>query len=1018
MSQGAAGSGARRRRRAERAAAVTLPLAAIPRATYRVQLHREFTFNDVTTLVPYLATLGVSHVYCSPYLRARSGSLHGYDIVDHRALNPELGTSADFDRMVDTLARHGMSHLCDVVPNHMAVMGVDNAWWMDVVENGPSSDYADFFDIDWAPQDPDLALKVLIPVLGDPYGAVLERGEVTLAFEPARGAFSVRYFADRFPLDPATCAPLVADALGEVRDKLGRDVVSEVERVVAALETLPARHERRAPVGPESRTTAASAATQSARATATYGAQSERNAERRRKASEAKARLAGLVVRHMELRKAIDAIVEKVNGEPADPASFDALHALLEAQPFRLTHWRVASDEINYRRFFDINELAALRMENERVFEATHAFILGLAADGAIGGLRIDHPDGLFDPAAYFRRLQEGYRQRVEKRGTLTAGIYVVAEKIAAAHERVPEDWPIHGTTGYRFLNLVNGLFVDRAAKGRLDRTWRAFAGDEAYTYEQAAYRGRRVIMEGQLASELAVLARRALRVARGDRRTRDLTFNSLREAIKETVARFPVYRTYVDEHGASAQDKRYVDWAVARARAYGRTSDPRVFDFLHNLMLGIAPQDATADCAARYRRFAMRFQQFTAPVAAKGVEDTAFYTFNRLMSVNEVGGDPDQFGITVRAFHGASKHRAAVWPHTMLATSTHDNKRSEDTRTRIDVLSEMPARWRLAVRRWSRMNRGRKRIVDEQAAPSRNDEYLLYQTLIATFPPYEMDKAMLAAYRERIDRYALKAVREAKVRTSWLAINAPYEEALRAFVEALLPTSEQTPFLADLRAQSAVIAWFGMLNSLSMTLLKLASPGVPDVYQGNELLDFSLVDPDNRHEVDYAARRARLATLERLAEDISAQRQAARALFASPYDGRAKLWVIWRALALRREHAALFAYGSYRPIAVTGAHAERVVAFARIHEEEIIVAVAGRFFVAMGLDAGDLPLGDVWRDTALDLAFVAPGARFVDVLSGGILTYDGARVPLARVCTDFPVALLYFARAPSGMQR
>ena len=962
---------------------IALPLSLIPRATYRVQLHRDFTFADVTALVPYLAALGISHVYCSPYLTARPGSRHGYDIVDHAMLNPELGTREDFERMVEALAREGMTHLCDVVPNHMAVMGADNAWWMDVLENGPSSAYAAYFDIDWARQDRDVGGKVLVPVLGDAYGAVLERGELALEFDARAGSFAVRYFEHRFPFDLRTCADFLLRAAADLRAASHAADAAELDAIAYMAKALPA-HDDAAPA---------------------------RIAARRRIGAELKQRLATLAHDHSRVLAAIGRSVGRSNGTRGDRASFDALHGLLDAQAFRLAYWRVASDEINYRRFFDINELAALRIEHPPVFDATHAFVLALAADGVIGGLRIDHPDGLFDPARYFTTLQQRYREEAAKRepgGTeAPAGIYVVVEKIAAPHERVPEAWPVHGTTGYRFANVVNGLFVDTRAKARIDRIWRAFVGHEAQPFERATHDGRRAIMEGPLASELRVLTLRAVRLARADRRMRDFTFNALREAIMEIVARFPVYRTYVDANGPSAQDRHYIGWAVAHARAHSRVSDVSAFDFLHRALLG-TPAAGDESAAPAYREFAMRFQQFTAPVAAKGVEDTALYRFHRLVSLNEVGGDPAQFGISVNAFHAASADRAAVWPHTMLATSTHDNKRSEDVRARIDVISEMPAAWRTMVRRWCRMNRTRKRLVDGEAAPSRSDEYLLYQTLAGTFPAARDAGDDLAAYRERIAAYMQKAAREAKLHTSWLAPNEAYENALQDFVSALLGEESGQRFLPDLRAECTTFAWFGLLNSVSMTLLKLASPGVPDIYQGNELVDLSLVDPDNRRPVDYALRRERLASLAALATAPRDARTAQlRTLFAAPFDGMAKLWVVARALALRRQAPALFAFGDYRPIGVQGAHADRIVAFARLHEGQAVVVVAGRLFASLGLPVGTLPLAGAWSDTALDLSFVAPGAQLNDVLSGEPVIATGNPMPVSQVLADFPGALL-----------
>jgi (1->4)-alpha-D-glucan 1-alpha-D-glucosylmutase len=958
---------------------VPLPLAAIPRATYRVQLNHDFTFADVTAIVPYLAALGISHVYCSPYLRARPGSLHGYDIVDHGMLNPDLGSREDFDRMVDALARAGMSHLCDVVPNHMAVMRADNAWWMDVLANGASSPYAPYFDIDFGRRDEALAGKVLVPVLGDAYGSVLERGELVLAFDAESGTFAVRYFEHRFPLDWQSSADIVLGAATQARASRSA-VAGELDAIGHTLKALPA-YDEEAPA---------------------------RVAARRRITGDLAQRLATLARTDAAALAAIARSVAQFNGTPGDAASFDTLHALLERQPFRLADWRIASDEINYRRFFDVNDLAALRMEQPAVFEATHAFVLSLAGAGRIGGLRIDHPDGLYDPARYFGAVQARYRDEAKRQGREAEAIYLVIEKIAAPHERVPRAWPVHGTTGYRFASVVNGLFVDSKAKSRLDRIWRTFAGDDAEPFEQAAYAGRRAIMEGPLASELRMTTLRALRLARADRRTRDFTFNALREAIMEIVARFPVYRTYVDGDGASAQDRRYIEWAVAHARARSRVSDVRAFDFLHRALLGSAAHGTDEAVRIAYRDFAMRFQQFTAPVTAKGVEDTALYRFNRLVSLNDVGADPEQFGIGVRAFHAASADRAATWPHTMLATSTHDNKRSEDVRARIDVISERAGAWRAAVRRWSRMNRSHKTLVDGMPAPAPNDEYLLYQTLIGTLEPERKERA---AYRERIVAYMLKAVREAKVHTSWLSPNAGYEDALARFVATVLDDAH--PFLADLARECAPYAWFGMLNSLSATLLKLASPGVPDVYQGNELFDFSLVDPDNRRPVDYRAREDALASLAAI-DDARPDARGARirALFDAPFDGRTKLLVVRQVLALRRIAPALFAYGDYRPLRAQGAGAAHVVAFARMHEREAIVAVAGRLFASLGVATGVVPLADAWGDTSVDLPRVAAGTRIANVLTSHTLVADGGPLRLSRLFADFPGALLHLTSA------
>lgn len=959
--------------------------AIIPRATYRLQLHRDFTFDNATAIVPYLARLGVSHVYCSPYLRARPGSRHGYDITDHNMLNPEIGNRDDFERFVAALKEHSLGQIIDMVPNHMGVMGSDNSWWMDVLENGPASTYADFFDIDWQPNDASLAGKVLVPILGDHYGNVLERGEITLAYEPQAGGFAAWYYEHRFPIAPREYPRLLTRACAFLDSStLPAEGSAAFESLISAFGHLPPRDAKG----------------------------SDALAERNRDKELHKSRLARLVNAHPALAEAIERAVRTINGVVGERASFDQLDQLLEAQAYRLAYWRVAGDEINYRRFFDINDLAALRMENDTVFEATHRFVLELAAQGKIDGLRIDHPDGLFQPAEYFRRLQARYAHLAGDTETAhnsdARRLYVLLEKIAAPHEHLPLDWAVHGTTGYRFANVVNGLFVDTAAKSRVDRVWRTFVGDEAVALEDAVYRGKRQIMASGLAGELTVLANRLTRIARAERRTRDYTFNSLRQTLAEVAARFPVYRTYIDER-VSKQDRRFVNWAVTQAKARSATADASVFDFVKDVLLARAPEGASEELQAEYRRFALRFQQFSAPVMAKGLEDTSFYVFNRLASLNDVGGDPNCFGMSVSAFHGASADRRAKWPHTMLATSTHDSKRSEDVRARIDVISEIPAAWRLAVRRWSRANRGKKRTVAGNPAPSRNDEYLLYQTLAGTFPADDVDADALAIYRERIERYLLKAVREAKLHSSWINPNEAYESATASFVNDLLGRLDGNYFLDDFRIQARTFAWFGALNSLSLTLVKLTSPGVPDIYQGMEFVELSLVDPDNRRAVDFTARRDALAALATLADD-DVGNLAARVgdLLRAPHDGRAKLWITWRALGLRAQRPQLFQDGDYHPITTAGAAARHVVGYARRLGSTGVVVLAGRLFASLGLDVGVAPLAEAaWADTSADLSFIPTGTRLENVLTGETLSATGGHIRLATVFTRLPLALL-----------
>jgi len=877
-----------------------------------------------------------------------------------------------------------MGQIFDVVPNHMGVMGSDNDWWLDVLENGMSSPYAGFFDVDWLPVNAELANKVLVPVLGDHYGAVLERGELRLEFDRAAGSFSVLYHENRFPVDPREYPRIIEPALNAAAGQgLPAPERAELSSLSAAFGHLPLRHDM-AP---------------------------ERMAERQRDKELLKRRFARLVARAPGIDEAIGSALPVLNGVPGEPSSFEALHELLEVQAYRLAYWRVASDEINYRRFFDINALAALRMENDAAFETTHGFVLDLAAAGKIDGLRIDHPDGLYDPEHYLRRLQERYArlagvELVSTDGRPARPLYVVAEKITAHHEYVPESWAVHGTTGYRFAAVVNGLFVDASAKGRFDRIYRTFVRD-AEDFEEAAYNAKGVIMRSALASELTVLTAELLRIARADRHTRDYTFNTLRRALAEVVACFPVYRTYITGK-ASAQDRRYIDWAVGQARRRSRDADVTVFEFVRGVLLAQAPDEAPPELRARRLAFAMKFQQFTAPVAAKGVEDTAFYRYNRLLSLNEVGGDPRAFGISLPAFHQASLDRARNWPHTMLATSTHDCKRAEDVRMRINALSEVPAEWAAKLQRWRRLNRSKKRRVEDQPAPSANDEYFIYQTLVGTWPLEDPDAQSLRVYHERIEQYLIKAAREAKVRTSWMNVNEAYEAAIAGFLSGLLRTPERNAFLADFAGFARRMAHIGMFHSLSQIVIKTASPGVPDFYQGSELWQLHLVDPDNRRAVDYDVRQKLLAELQAGFDAAPEERVVrARALLDQLGDGRAKLFVTWKSLAARREHHALFMSGDYVPLATKGVHAERLCAFARVRESAAAVVIVPRLAGSL-LETSGAPLGnEVWSDTRVVLTARIAGRYHNIFTAENVTSNDACELTVAEALANFPVAML-----------
>jgi (1->4)-alpha-D-glucan 1-alpha-D-glucosylmutase len=802
--------------------------STVPVATYRLQFHKGFRFKDAEKLVPYLARLGISHLYASPFLKARPGSTHGYDVVDHNAVNPEIGTEKELNELISELKKHDMGMVLDLVPNHMGVLQADNPWWLDVLEKGRKSPYAKFFDIDWSPG------KLLLPVLGKHYGEALEAGELKL--EKKNGKWSVRYFDHRFPLRQGSFKP------------------------------------------------------------------------------------------------------------PKDSLE---LHRLLETQHYRLAYWRVASDDINYRRFFEITDLAGMRVEDPEVFDATHRLPARLAKRGGIDGVRIDHPDGLVDPKQYFDRLAE-----------LFPGRWVVVEKILADDEHLPEDWPVHGETGYRFVNVLTGVFIDAAAESRIDRVYRHFTG-ERRSFEEIARESRWLIMATTLAAELAMLADWLGRIAAGNRRTRDHTAAGLRKALAEIAAQFPVYRTYVSPRGVSDTDRRVIEGAVKAAKRASRIADPSVFDFVRGVLLleNVPPGKRRNEML----RFAMRFQQFTAPVVAKGVEDTAFYRYNRLIALNEVGGHPSHFGFSLEEFHAAAEERARRWPTTMLGSSTHDTKRSEDVRARLAVLSELSAGWRLRLRRWHLLNKG---------GISRSDEYHYYQALIGIWPG-EVSEDLGA----RLKAYMLKAAREAKQHTSWINPDTEYEAALERFVERSLKNQE---FIADVKATMERVAPLGVLVSLSQALVKVASPGVPDYYQGTELLDFSLVDPDNRRPVDYALRRK---VLER--------------------GGNDKLHVIRKGLEVRRKLPGLFQGAKYAPLYADGGREQHVIAFELSDGAHSVVAVAPRLFASLMEPADRAPLGrKAWGDSTLPLE-----GRYVDVMTGA--AHEGPRARLAQLLSSFPVALL-----------
>lgn len=957
--------------------------ARIPVATYRLQFNSTFTFRDAVPVADYLHRLGISDAYASSYLCAVPGSSHGYDVADPGRLNPEVGTDEEYWAWIDALRARGMGHVLDIVPNHMGIARSANPWWTDVLENGPASRYASFFDITWRPVKDELADKVLIPTLGDQYGAVLERQELALAYRD--GAFVVQYYDDWFPVAPDTFPRILALALERwlaASDVPATDPdVDELRSIITAAAHLPPR---------------------------TLGVDTEQIVTRAREKEILKRRLAALVERGAGLRQRIEAALEWFNGVAGDPRSFDPLDALLAEQSYRLAHWRTASEEINYRRFFDVNQLAALRMEDPAVFADVHRFAFELLARGAATGLRVDHVDGLFAPGDYLRRLQA---QAAEALGVETASprpLYLVVEKILGADERLPPDWPVHGTTGYEFAAAVNGLFIDRRHERAFDRLYQrlAYEGSERQSFDDLAYACRKRVMHETMSGDINSLGHQLNRFSERHRHFRDFTLYSLIATIKEVIACFPVYRTYITDPGPlSDHDRRYVTRAIRDARRRAPTIARVVFDFVERILLH---EEGTGNDTPEERdeqqRFVGKFQQITGPVAAKGIEDTAFYVYNRLLSLNEVGSDPTVFGHEPSHVHALMRERQRQWPAALSATSTHDTKRGEDVRARLNVLTEMPGEWKAAVTRWRQLTRRLKTEAGGRPAPDPNEEYQLYQTLVGSWPFAEADEP---AFRERLATYVVKALREAKVNTSWLSPDEEYEGAVIGFVERLL--DPRRPFLAAFRPFQQRVAAIGIWNSLGQLLVKCTAPGVPDFYQGTELWDLSLVDPDNRRPVDYVRRRDALDAL--LSHGGERPLELATSLLAARVDGRVKMFTTIRALAVRTRQRTLFDEGAYVPLDVAGPGADSLFAFARVRNGGVSITCVPRLVVSLPGDPTEPPLGEAsWGQTTIELPPDLAHVRLTNVFTGETLapaTTGAARLRAADVFAHFPVALL-----------
>jgi (1->4)-alpha-D-glucan 1-alpha-D-glucosylmutase len=873
---------------------------AIPIATYRLQLTANFDFDAAASVVPYLKALGITHLYASPFMKARSGSTHGYDIVDHATLNPELGGEDGFERLSRALKQHDIGLILDFVPNHVGVHFADNPWWLDVLEWGPASPHAVAFDIDWDILPYRARAGVLLPILGSSYGEALEKGEIALRYDASEGSFSAWSFEHRLPIALERYSEIlrnVVKAAGAEDDATGKRILGLASRYKGL------RHPNRA------------------------------------EAPAFKAELkdiaggAGIIARGLEAYRA----------GPHRPAQTLALHHLLERQHYRLGHWRLASSDINYRRFFDVNTLAGLRVEDAGTFEAIHRLVKKLIAEGKLQGLRLDHIDGLRDPAQYFQRLRRLIR---DAQGSAAGPFYGVIEKILGEHEKLRAFPGVHGTTGYEWLNAVTRVLVDGKGLDQLDEIWRQISNTPP-RLEPVLKAAKRRVLETLLTSEFTVLRRLLARIAGGYYSTRDYSADSLRQALELYILHFPVYRTYLTPAGATDHDRALISETIAKARADWFAADGGIFDFLQKtLTMDLIRPGGPAHGAPRVRRFALKLQQFTGPVMAKSLEDTAFYRYHRLLALNEVGGDPSARPLSVGAFHDAMTIRAREWPHGMTATATHDTKRGEDARARLVALAEIPGDWTSAVARWKVLNAPHLVIEGEKRAPSATFEYMLYQTLLGAWPSGERDHSFL----ERMQAYALKAAREGKQETSWLNPNQAYEAGLRTFIERILDRTVAAEFLGSLEMLAQRVSLLGALNSLSQITLKATIPGVPDFYQGTEFWDLSLVDPDNRRPVDFSQRAAVLASIknpdwESLVQDWP--------------NGHLKLAWTRHLLKLRNQLADLFTYGDYEPLQISGPHLDHVIAFARRRGRDAAIIAVAKSFASMTQGGRIWPRGE-----------------------------------------------------------
>jgi (1->4)-alpha-D-glucan 1-alpha-D-glucosylmutase len=879
----------------------------VPSSTYRVQLNKNFRFADVCTILDYLHELGISDLYLSPILMSRKGSDHGYDVTDPTRINPDLGNEEEFATLQTELQNRGMGLLLDIVPNHMAA-SVENPWWMDVLENGTQSAFAAFFDIEWHPHARSLDGKILLPVLGRPFGEALESAEIKLVFQ--EGKLFFHYFDALFPLAPRSYHAILDHRSAVLKETIGEDapVYHEYSGILASLLELE-RADRRS---------------------------GESAADRRLRYEAARDRLSSLMKTSAEVIAFLEENLREINGTAGDAGSFGFLQRLLAEQNYKLSFWQNLNESINYRRFFTIADLVGVRVEDPHVFEATHGYVLRLVAKSPLAGLRVDHIDGLRDPLAYLNKLQERLNSS-ENRSEGSS--YILVEKILARQESLPGDWPVSGTTGYDYLNEANGVFVDPDGSERLEEIYSTFIGRHQ-DFADVVYQKKKLVMNTLLGVEMRTLGRLLAELALQDRYAREFNREQLIDALIEVTACLSVYRTYIRNMELPVQARENIEQAVASARSRAAHLSSACFDFVREVLLLLNPPHVLADQREARLAFVMRWQQFTGPIVAKGLEDTSLYVYHPLLSLNEVGGDPRPTeAASQEQFYSFLADRLQTWPGSLDASSTHDTKRSEDVRARINVLSEMPDDWRDHLELWSEQNKKHKEEINGQAVPDRNEEYFLYQTLLGVWP---LDLKARETLLERVQAHLIKATREAMVHTRWTRPNQRHEEALQRFVASILSSEHSAEFLEDFRQFQKKVAYFGMVNGLSQTLLKVASPGVADFYQGSELWDLRLVDPDNRGPVNFAQRAAALDSVAKVAASDSGSKLGD--LFEHWHDGRIKLYLIWKAIRFRRDHADLFREGELLPLQSAGCHSRNVIAFLRKRGRECVLVAVPRW--------------------------------------------------------------------------